>query len=61
MSARIIRFERSPEPVKAADQSIDEIYVRLVYCLAEFPDHSTVHRFEAMEAARWGSRRLLTE
>jgi hypothetical protein len=60
MSARIFSFSSRRELVEATDEAIDKFHVRLVYCLAGCPDHLPDHQFEAVDAARAGSR-LLTE
>ncbi len=60
MSAALLKFPSSPDPLNDTGDSIDHAYVGLVYCLAGFPDPLPIHRLEADEAALLGFR-LLTE
>jgi hypothetical protein len=64
MSAQVVRLKKNSDPLKADDGTligpVDQAYVRLVYCMAGWPDRPVIHRVEATEAERLGYR-LLTE
>jgi hypothetical protein len=64
MSAQIVKLWTTSDPLEAGEGRvmgpIDQAYVRLVYCMAGWPDRPAIHRFEAMEADRLGAK-LLTE
>jgi hypothetical protein len=64
MTAQIVAFKKTSDRFQADDQTlmelIDHAHVRLIYCMAGWPDRPVIHRVEAMEAERLGHR-LRTE